>query len=140
MEIPYQDRSNYLKGLLIVAKIDRQLANQEKEIIREIGEKLGFASDFYEDILKTLLANQYILNDPIKFSNKTIAQSFIEDGLKLAFSDDRITDSEVDWLRETALANDLDNEWFENTLKEFDISSGIPLNHENFAIYSILQV
>ena len=44
MEIPVKDKSNYLKGLLIVAKKDKQLADSEKRIIRGIGEKLGFAS------------------------------------------------------------------------------------------------
>ena len=92
MEIPIKDKSNYLKGLLIVAKKDKQLADSEKRIIRGIGEKLGFASDFYEDVLKDLLSNEYILEDPIKFSNIKIAKSFIDDGLKLAYSDNKMSD------------------------------------------------
>lgn len=55
MEISILDKSNYLKGLLIVAKKDKQLAEQEKKIIRHCAEKLGFARDFYENTLKDLL-------------------------------------------------------------------------------------
>ena len=36
MQIPVIDRSNYLKGLLITARKDKQLTESEKEIIKEI--------------------------------------------------------------------------------------------------------
>ena len=46
MDIPQIDRSNYLKGLLITAKVDKQLTDPEKKIIKEFSDKLGFSSDF----------------------------------------------------------------------------------------------
>ena len=137
MEIPVIDKSNYLKGLLITARKDNDLSESEKKIIRSIAERLGFASDFYEDTLKTLLANKYILEDPIKFSNRKIAESFVTDGLKLAFSDKRETNVEIDWLKKTAGTNDLNEEWFNKKLNECRDSSN-PLSAKDFALLSII--
>ncbi len=137
MEIPIKDKSNYLKGLLIVAKKDKQLADSEKKIIRGIGEKLGFAPDFYEDVLKDLLSNEYILEDPIKFSNIKIAKSFIDDGLKLAFSDNKISEVEINWLDETAKHNDIEEKWFNEKL-EYYKNSTASFAMTDFALYSII--
>lgn len=137
MDIPIKDKSNYLKGLLIVAKKDKQLADSEKKIIRGIGEKLGFASDFYEDVLKDLLSNEYIIEDPIRFSNVKIARSFIDDGLKLAYSDNKISDVEIDWLSETAKHNNIDDIWFNEKL-EFYKNSSDSFSMTDFALFSII--
>jgi len=137
MDIPIIDKSNYLKGLLITAKKDNQLAESEKKIIKEISLKLGFASDFYEDIIKSLLNNKYIKDDPIIFSDKKIAESFLDDGLRLAFSDNRVTDNEINWLKSTAHANDISIKWFDEKLAQHKSSPGILLNTD-FALYSII--
>jgi len=137
MEIPVIDRSNYLKGLLITARKDNQLSESEKKIIRSIAERLGFATDFYEDTLKTLLANKYIQEDPIKFSNKRIAESFVIDGLKLAFSDNSETNIEIEWLKKTAGTNDLKEEWFDKKLNECRNSSN-PFAIKDLALLSII--
>ena len=119
MEISNLDKSNYLKRLLIVAKKDNQLAEQEKKIIRHCAEKLGFARDFYEDTLKSLLANKYISEEPIIFSDKKLAESFIAEGLRLAHSDNSIIGVEIDWLRSVAAKNNLGEDWFEEKMENF---------------------
>ncbi len=40
MEILTQDRSSYLKGLLIIAKKDNVLAEEEESIIKTIGKEI----------------------------------------------------------------------------------------------------
>jgi len=137
MEIPVIDKSNYLKGLLITAKKDNQLAESEKKIIKEISVKLGFANDFYEDIIKNLLNNKYITDEPIIFSNKKIAESFLEDGLRLAFSDNKISDNEINWLKATAGVNKISESWFEEKLTIHKNSPGHLMNSD-FALYSII--
>ena len=119
MEISNLDKSNYLKGLLIVAKKDNQLAEQEKKIIRHCADKLGFARDFYENTLKDLLENKYISEEPIIFSDKKIAESFITEGLNLAHSDNSIDGAEIDWLRSVAIKNNLGEKWFEEKIENF---------------------
>jgi hypothetical protein len=114
MNITAIDRSNYLKGLLIVAKKDNKLADAEKSVIKNFSEKLGFASDFCDEVIRNLLANKYIDESPIKFSSVQIAQSFITDGLRLAFTNNKIPDQELIWLKKTSALNGIDENWFEN--------------------------
>ena len=137
MELTLIDKSSYLKGLLIVAKKDKQLTEPEKKIIRDIAVKLGFATDFYEDTLRSLLANKYILENPVKFSQKKIAESFIIDGMKLAFADNMVSDVEIDWLKLTALENGIEESWFEEKLKKYHESSTF-LHSSEFALFSII--
>ena len=87
--------------------------------------------------MKSLLANKYIPEDPIKFSHKKIAESFICDGLKLAFSDGIIPDKEIKWLKQIAEKNGLTNEWFDEKMKFY---KDINHHHTNtdFALYSII--
>ncbi len=137
MEIPVIDKSNYLKGLLIIARKDNELFEAEKKIIKSIAERLGFASDFYEETIRGLLANKYISEEPIKFSNIKIAKSFISDGLKLAFSDDTDHADELNWLKATVLLNDIEPGWFEDMIKVYSDSSKSG-NEKDFALYSII--
>ncbi len=136
MELTLIDKSNYLKGLLIVAKKDNQLTEPEKKIIRNIALKLGFATDFYEDTLRDLLGNKYIIENPIKFSCRKVAESFVSDGLKLAFADEMISEKEIDWLKATAIENEIEVEWFNDKIKKHKESSGHP--NSEFALYSII--
>jgi len=134
---PLLDKSNYLKGLLIIARKDNQLAESEKNILKSIAEKLGFASDFYEETIKNLLVNEHINDEPIKFSNKKIASSFISDGIKLAFSDKKIHDAEISWLKATVVENSLDEEWFNKELENIKEETNLSLKSD-LTLYSII--
>jgi len=137
MDIPQIDRSNYLKGLLITAKVDKQLTDPEKKIIKHFSDKLGFSSDFYEEIISNLLANEYIKEDPIVFSNTEIARSFIEDGLNLALADDKLDAMELKWLTATAKANSIDERWVKQKLNELKSSPRL-FGSTEFALFSII--
>jgi len=137
VQIPQLDRSSYLKGLLITAKKDNKLVESEIAIIKNFASRLGFSSDFFEETIKHLLENKYITEEPIKFSEKNIAKSFIEDGLKLALSDDVIGEAELSWLNETAKINGIDKEWV--TKKKLDIQSKPHLiGNTEFALFSLI--
>jgi uncharacterized tellurite resistance protein B-like protein len=131
------DKSNYLKGLLIIARKDNQLAESEKKILKSISEKLGFSSDFYEETIQNLLFNKHIDDEPIKFSNEKIAESFISDGIKLALSDDKLTESEISWLKNTALVNGVSEEKFEKYMNKSKETPNQLLNNE-YALFSII--
>lgn len=137
MEIPQLDRSNYLKGLLITARKDKKLVESEIAIIKKFASRLGFSSDFFEETIKHLLENKYITEEAITFSDKSIAKSFIEDGLKLALSDDVIGKEELIWLNETAKINGIDEEWVAK--KKLDIQSKPHLiGNTEFALFSLI--
>jgi len=124
MEILAQDKSSYLKGLLIIAKKDNVLAESEESIIRQLAKRLGFSESFYEATLQGLLSNDYLSEDPLKFSEEKISHSFITDGLMLAYSDNVLDEREKDWLRQTAEVNSINLKWFEDKAKEVQRQSG----------------
>lgn len=101
------DKSAYLKGLLVLAKMDNRLFDSEKEIIREAANRLGFSSDFSEETLKSLLYNDYLDDNPVKFSDKTVAEVFLNDGLRLAYADDDFSEEQSEWLEKIAEANNV---------------------------------
>lgn len=137
MNIPIIDRSNYLKGLFITAKLDKELTDKEKDILKNISDKLGFASDFFQETIRSLLSNKYIIEEPIIFSNQEIARSFIKDAVQLAYVNDRVTEAEISWLKNTADVNNLNNGFVE---KEFNSVKETPRSiiGSDFALYSII--
>jgi len=137
MNIPVIDKSNYLKGLLITARKDKQLTDPEKNIIKGIAEKLGFANDFYEETIRNLLTNKYIIEEPIKFSSKKIAESFVIDGLKLFYSDNMVEKGEIEWLKKTAIKNGINEKWFDEKLQTLKTNAGNFLITD-FALLSII--
>lgn len=137
MNIPVLDRSNYLKGLLITAKLDKQLSDKEKEIIKGISDKLGFATDFYNDVIRSLLSNQYISEEPILFSDRKIAESFLTDAIKLACSGSSISEAEMNWLNETAKVNLIEPDFIQRKIHAFK-ESPLLLRNTEFALYSII--
>ncbi|MFZ2324453.1 MAG: hypothetical protein WAV89_12255 [Ignavibacteriaceae bacterium] len=138
MNIPLLDRSNYLKGLFITAKLDRQLSEKEKEILKKISDKLGFAKDFYDETVRGLLSNKYLAEDPIIFSDQNIAKSFVSDAVKLIYADGRVTESEIDWLKKTAKANLIDDDFLKNEIKISESSPKLLINNNDFALFSII--
>ena len=137
MEIPQLDRSSYLKGLLITARKDNQLSETEIAIIKKIATRLGFSLDFFNETISNLLENKYITEEPIKFSKQSIAQSFIEDALKLALSDDSINENETVWLKDTAKENGLDEEWVNKKMKEIQSKPHL-IGKLDFALFSLI--
>jgi predicted regulator of amino acid metabolism with ACT domain len=137
LEIPQLDRSSYLKGLLITARKDNQLSETEISIIKKIAKRLGFSLDFFEETISNLLHNKYITEEPIKFSRQDIAESFIEDGLKLALSDDTITEEETKWLKNTAKENGIDELWVDKKMKEIKSKPHL-IGKMDFALFSLI--
>lgn len=137
MEIPQIDRSSYLKGLLITARKDNQLSVAEISIIKKMATRLGFSLDFFNETISNLLENKYITEEPIKFSKQDIAKSFIEDGLKLALSDDNISEDETNWLKDTAKENGLDEEWVNKKMKEIQSKPHL-IGKMDFALFSLI--
>jgi uncharacterized tellurite resistance protein B-like protein len=137
MAILTQDKSSYLKGLLIIAKKDNALAESEESIIRQLAKRLGFSESFYEETLQNLLSNNYLDEDPLKFSDEKLSHSFIKDGLMLAYSDSVLDEREIDWLRQTADVNNINSSWFEDKVNEVQSKSDASVITK-FALDSII--
>jgi len=137
MNISVLDRSNYLKGLFITAKLDKELSQKEKDILKTVSDKLGFATDFFNESVRSLLTNKYIKEEPITFTNKDVAVSFLNDAIKLACVNNLITNSEIKWLKEIADINNVDNKIIDNELNEFKQTPKSFFGKE-FALFSII--
>lgn len=111
MEMNLIDRSNYFRGLLLLTAKDKNISEPEKNLLLQIGKDLGFAKDFCEKALKELPFNEYIVDLPPVFSNRELAEIFIIEGLKLAFSDKNLHVFELKWLLKTADLNNIAREW-----------------------------
>ncbi len=118
MKIPAVDRSKYLRGLLIVARMDKRISESDKKIITNTAKHLGFSSNFYEEVLNTLLFNQYICNDPVSFETSYLAKHFLTDAIKLACSNKNLCDDEISWFKDTAFLNMVETEWLEDRLAQ----------------------
>ncbi|MEJ2494093.1 MAG: hypothetical protein P8Y79_07170 [Ignavibacteriaceae bacterium] len=137
MDIPLIDRSNYLRGLLVLAKKDNQVSEHEKKIILDAGKKLGFSSSFCEEILNTILHNDCVCHEPIKFDNYTVAKSFIIDGIKLSLSGKDITNDELQWLRKSAEKNNISKKWVDKQVANFEYITSNP-SITQLTLYSII--
>ena len=111
MKLTMMDRSTYFKGLLLLIKRDNVVTSEEKILMIKIGKTLGFEKIFIESSISNLLENDFITNDVPVFSNRSFAESFILDGLKVAFSDDEFAAEELEHLTEIADKNGIDREW-----------------------------
>ena len=84
MQIPVADRGKYLRGLLIMVKMDKVISEMDRTIIIGIAKYLGYAPDFYEGILNTLMRNECIVSEPIMFDSTNLAKHFLIDAINLA--------------------------------------------------------
>ena len=62
------DKSNYFKGLILLARKDNIIAKQERELLQSVGKSLGFEENFCNDSINYILENEYVSKDPPKFS------------------------------------------------------------------------
>ena len=113
------DKSNYLKGLLLLIGKDHKIAPEEKKLMKRVGKSLGFEKKFIDRSINDLLENEYITDDIPIFSNQLFAESFLLDGLKFAFSDRELNPEEIEFLKVTALKNGMDETWFSSLLENY---------------------
>lgn len=111
MKLTMLDRSSYLKGLLLLVKTDNVVAEGEKKLMLRIGQALGFEKTFVEHAINELIENKFLTNDIPKFSHRSFAESFILDGLRVAFSDDDFSAEETQYLENIADQNGINHEW-----------------------------
>ncbi|MCZ7603437.1 MAG: hypothetical protein QY331_03560 [Melioribacteraceae bacterium] len=130
MKLNVIDRSNYLKGLLVLISKDKKISEDEKNFIMSIGNKLGFDKEFTEEAIDTLLDNEYISQEPPLFSDQEFARSFIEDGISVAITDNQFSQLEIGYLTSIAKKNKVDNQWLVQQLSTAEHAS----SNESFYI------
>lgn len=112
------DKSKYFRGLLILIRKDHRISPEEKELMMNVGTRLGFEKGFCETALNEILENEFIEDDAPEFSTSPIAECFILDGITLAISDADLNPEELTYLRATLDKNHLTENWFSDRLKD----------------------
>lgn len=108
------DKSNYLRGLLVISRLDQKVSDYEKLAMIRLSKILGFDPHFCSEAVEELAENPYLSEKPPVFSEKKIGISFIADSLMLAFSDGDFHLNELSWIRNVAKANGLEKKyWFD---------------------------
>lgn len=103
-----QDRSAYLKGLVLLVRKDFKVEAAEAELVTKIGCILGFHRGFAAETVDEVLRNRHIVDEPPVFSNVDVAACFLFDGLTVGSCDNELHPREFLWLRSVATANALD--------------------------------
>lgn len=111
------DKSNYLRGLLILIGKDRIIKETEKNAVMKVGKVLGFEERFCETAIGEILENEYIITQPPLFTNPKIAECFIKDGIKIAGIDNDLHLLEIKWLALTAEVNNLSDNFNPQIIK-----------------------
>lgn len=130
MKLTMMDRSTYFKGLLLLIKRDNIVTSEEKLLMIKIGKTLGFEKIFIESSINNLLDNVFLTDDVPIFSNKLFAESFILDGLKVAFSDNEFSAEELEHLTEIATKNGIDREWLMMLIAKYIQHFEVPSTNE----------
>lgn len=102
------DKSNYLRGLLVISRMDYNVSNTEKLAMIRISKILGFDPHFCSEAVEELTTNLYISETPPIFSDKELAKSFLSDSLLLIFTDGDLHFNELRWLVNTAKVNNIE--------------------------------
>ena len=120
MKIKVRESGNYLRGLLVLVRKDRKIADPEVQLVNRVGKALGFCPKFCADALREILHNKYLLDTPPEFASKMLAEKFVKDGLVLASSDNQVHPAEARWLAATVEKNNLSQAWYR---QEFERSA-----------------
>ena len=112
MKISLIDRSLYLKGLMLLIRKDREIRDEERNVMLCIGKMLGFDNGFCEKAIDDILHNKYVVDEPPHFSNADVASHFVLDALRIAIADGEVHEKEVQWVKAVAVANGIEEELF----------------------------
>lgn len=102
-----QDESNYLRGLVVLAAVDREITESERKFIMEIGKKLGFEKTFCIESIEGVLGNDYLDQTIPVFSNPNVAERFLQDCYRLAMADNQVNFKEASWINLVAINNNI---------------------------------
>jgi hypothetical protein len=134
MTIELLDRSNYLRGLLILIRSDKVITESEKRMVLNCGASLGFERRFCETAINELLENEYILDTPPVFSNSELAECFLRDAIRVALADKTMHLFELQWLIDFAQSNGLPLERVDELIKFYITNNAAMIDSEEFEI------
>jgi hypothetical protein len=138
VSISFVDKSNYYRGLLVLARRDQTIEPRERELILQFGKILDFDWRFCEAAIDDVLKNRHVTEEPVTFADRETAERFLRDGIRLALVDEKIERREFSWLRAVAQANGLTEEWLDTEIHRFRENGGSLGPADELAIQELL--
>ena len=132
------DKSNYLRGLLLLIKSNKSINETEKKRIKEVSNVLGFNGHFVDNAISDLLDNEFLVESPPKFTNHKLAETFIKDAIKISLIEDVLNIYKIHWLMLFAINNDLSKQWLFMELEYF-FENDNPNSNDGFEIQHYLN-
>ncbi len=117
MKLSMREKSECLRGFLLLIAQDRVVSPEERELLRHIGRALDFEKSFCEEALDDLLENAHISTSPPVFSQREHAEAFLRDCVRIAGADREIHPDELKWLTQIAEANQITASWVEEIIR-----------------------
>lgn len=105
------DKSNYLRGLLVLIARDNVVQDHEINTFMEEGSQMGYERDFLRSSINTLLKNKHIKSDPPRFHNPGFAIKLIESGIEIINKDNLTHPMKVNFLHQVAACNGIQDIW-----------------------------
>jgi hypothetical protein len=121
MNVSLADQGLYYRGLLILIRKDLTIDEAERSMMMRIGRALGFEESFCAQAIREILVNEYIPDDPPRFSDPEIARCFIRDGIRLALADGEIGSSEHSLLKAVSDLHGFDDAWLKETIERIAV-------------------
>lgn len=125
MNLSILNRSNYYKGLLVLARRDRIIDVRERILLLQVGKILDFDRRFCEATIEDLLSNTHITREPVIFLDEHIRKCFFHDALHLALVDGYLHPMELRWLLSVARANNQSDQWLDSIIQESKKKDGM---------------
>jgi hypothetical protein len=138
MTINQIDKCNYFKGLLILIGTNREITENERIEIRKVAKILGFGYNFVDSSMEELFGNQFLISEPPRFSNHLLAEIFIRDAIRVAFSNKMLHLYELHWLTRFAINNDFSKQWFFVELEQY-LEKPLQIKNNSFEIQKYLN-
>lgn len=131
MEITYQEKGEYLRGLLVLIGKDNIIDEKERQKIVEIGQKFGFSRSFCEEAVTDFLENEFISTEPPFFSDNNITERFLDDAIDLSIIDNDFHIEELEWLEKIAIRNGIETSRLDEKIRTHVLEHKSKLNVGN---------
>jgi hypothetical protein len=119
MNITETDKSNYLKGFLILIENTGAINESNKNLITKVANILEYNHYFVEYSINELSENKNQVPDLPKFSSHSFAEIFIRDSMRLTFNNNILNLDAIRWLLKVIQINNLSKQWFYLELENF---------------------
>ena len=105
------DEKKYFKSLLLLIGKNKIISDDEKALLLDTCDILGFNRDLCKDKIEHVYDDNYIIDEAPRFSNPTIAKILLKDGIRIALADKSPHIYEIYWLRSIAKKNHIPDDW-----------------------------